>query len=340
MTTPSTPIAAGQQPAAGLWQTLRRPLWPDSRLELTTPLTFLLMGLSILLGIICYVKGYTFDGGTLVYLVPLVIFSRKYYARAYKGWAFLLILVALIPFGNYVQQKLQEYVQMFHPPASYLLGRVTAEGDGPFKWTRFIYTGQELPAIDGSVDHLLLSYWFSTAFMIFFHWLPERFKQPSKAARNGFYGFFILFSVLFAVLPQLFPNKSGRSMDYLWLMTSMSFVYTWIGLALSKSFRRLVSTPGMLMWMAFMGLVLSPMFETLHSNINNDYIYPAENNMTVLFTLNGAPITVNAPFYHIGYSVLFPAFLGIFTDLLARFTVRDRKHTYAGELDAASGARP
>jgi hypothetical protein len=92
--------------------------------------------------------------------------------------------------------------------------------------------------------------------------------------------------------------------------------------------------------MAFMGLILSPMFETIHSNINNDYIYPPENNMTVLFTLNNAPITVNAPFYHIGYSVLFPAFLGIFTDLLARFTVRDRKHTYAGEIEAASGARP
>ncbi len=326
------PIAIAA-PAKGSWHTLNSPLWPHSRLELTTPLHLLLMVVSLVLGILCYAHGYTFDGGTLVYLTLIVIFSRPYYTRAYKGWAFFLILLALIPVANVIQNKIMEAGQLAHPQqANYLLGRVTAEGDGPFKWTRFIYTGQELPSLDGSVDHLLLSYMFSTCFMMFLHVLPERFKRPRRASQVAFYVFFVAFTGLFAVLPLVFPNQAGNKVDWLWLMTSMSFVYTWLALALSKSYRALVKTPAMLLWMVLMGLILSPSFETLHSCINHDYWYRAEANMTTMYMCNGVAITVNAPFYHMGYAVVFPAFLGLFMDYLRKLAVRDSAFIYTAEL--------
>jgi hypothetical protein len=339
MSTTQEPVAV-TAPAPSAWQLFNTPMWPSSRLELTTPLHLVLMAVSLALGLLCYARGYTFDGGTLVYLAVLVLFARPYYTRAYRGWAFFLILMALIPVGNVIQNKIMEAGQLAHPThANYLLGRVTAEGDGPFKWTRFIYTGQELPALDGSVDHLLLSYMFSTVFVMFLHFLPERFKRPNRASQVAYYVFFIAFTGLFAVLPRVFPNQAGQEIDWLWLMTSMSFVYTWLALAFSKSYRALVKTPAMLLWMVLMGLMLSPTFEAIHSCLNHDYWYAADKNMTTMFMCNGVPITVNAPFYHMGYALVFPAFLGLGMDFLRKLTVKDSTFIYTAELAGQESAR-
>ncbi|WP_204491819.1 hypothetical protein [Archangium primigenium] len=317
---------------------LNAPLWPQSGLDLTTPRHFLFMAISFILGLICYSQGYTFDGGTLVFLALVVIFSRTYYTRAYKGLAYFLVLMCIIPPANVLQNKFIAAGQItWRPDALYLLGRVTAEGDGPFKWTRFLFTGQEQPSLDGSVDHLLLSYMYCVSFIMLMHALPARFKRPSRASQVGFYALFVAVTAAFLSLPFVSPSPTGQ-LDWMWAMTSMSFGFTWLGILLSKSYRKLTRTPAMLLWMVFMGVIVAPIFDTLHTCINNDYWLPVANNMKPLLMCGEIPLPGLMPYYCLGFAALYPALLGLFQDFLGKWVVRDERYTYPGELKAAEDA--
>jgi|GEM_PF-3613699 len=337
-TTPDVSLKSSTAPPADKGF-LSTPVWPQSGLELTSPRTLLFMGISFILGLICYSQGYTFDGGMLVYLALIVIFSRAYYTRAYKGLAYFLILLVIIPPANVLQNNFIAAGQLtWRPDAHYLLGRITAEGDGPFKWTRFLYTGEEQPSLDGSVNHLTVSYMYCVSFIMLVHALPARFKRAHRTSQVLFYVLFTALTAVFLMLPILSPSPTGQ-LDWMWAMTSMSYGLAWVGLLLSKSFRKLVSTPSMLVWMVFMGLVIAPFFDVLHTCFNHDYWLPVAANMKPLFMCGEIPMPGLMPFYDLGFAFLYPAMLGVLQDLLGKWTVRDERYSYAGELRVAEEAR-
>jgi hypothetical protein len=301
---------------------LTSPLWPRSRWNRTSPLNLMLTGLCVSLGFVIYAKGYTYEGAMLAYMISTIVFAWPYFRAKYTRWMAPLIMVTILPQLLWAQNKgVESGNWSYVPEAKHLLGKVTEQGQGPFGWTRIFYFGNVMPTVE-YIFFPAMGVFQMTAFTLFVSVLPERFLVRRRRNGIAFYVFYGAFTLLFAVLFYIFNHKE---MDFTWCMMCVGISTTWIGLAISRSYRALVETPAMWLWLLFMGFIFMTLFDLFHSCLNHDWLFASRPTMPAMYTINGAPITLVEPFGYIALATAFPAHISMYADHLKRIVVRSEE---------------
>lgn len=296
------------------------------------------------LGILLYLRGYTYEGGMLAYMLPVWIIGRPYFAKRFTGFVPLFAVALLVPPLIYIQNagvtaRNWEYGGQHR----FLLGIITPEGDGPLQWTRWLWLGTSMPAVE-YLFYPAMSYFMLMSFALFTSALPDRANLERSPARGRcFYVAYAVFTAGFLAL--LLLREPSDVMDHNWYVMAVGITTGWLGLLVSRSFRELIRTRAMWWWLLFMGCGFQPLWEFFHSCLNHDWVYVTGRTMPAAYTFNGAPITLVEPFGYIAVTVTFPALIGALSDHLPKLAKRNGRPGYfedgsevAHEPGASAGA--
>src|SRR5688500_8160361 len=137
LATSSTGSSAAATPSSG------------GRLDRTTPGNLAIVATCVLVGGFLYARGYTYEGSVLAYMVGGIVLGWPYYSARYSGWMTSLVLAAVVPASIWLQNKAVEVVLWgYDADKRYLLGWITQEGEGPFRWTRHLWLGNDMPVME------------------------------------------------------------------------------------------------------------------------------------------------------------------------------------------------
>ena len=302
--------------------TLRSPLWPDSRFNLTTPLHLLLVAACALVGIVLYIRGYTYEGSVLVYMVGGIVFGWPYYAARYTGAMTVLVFASIVPATIWLQNKAVEVGLWGYPEGkAYALGWFTQVGSGPWRWSRHLWLGNDMPVME---------YLFYPAFCLFqvvlyalySHLLPDRwFEEAQPRLRKLFPRVFVPITAVWLAIYFVFPNS--RATDYAWWMMGCGYAITWAGWLRSPAFRAYTQCPAFWLWFLLMAVGFLPVWEAFHIGINHDWAWNIPNTFPAAYTFRGASL----PFHEFfGYFTSATTFQALMFFLIRRFghdVVRD-----------------
>jgi hypothetical protein len=298
-----------------------QPLWPNSRLDRTTAAQVAFALSLVLAGALVYARGITYEGALLGYMASSIVIAQPYFLKEYRLRVPFLVLLLQLPRVIAAQvQGVSIGNWYYRPDAHYLLGRITADGQGPFKWTRLLYFGAEMPVME-YLYYPSQGYFQMTLMALFLSVLsPRLVKTERRWLGWGFYAFFSLFTLCFL---WVYTLRVIDIPDGNWSIFRGPLVLTWLALIFSKTFRKLTRTPAMWLWILCMGCLFMPLWEFFHSCVDRDWIYVANHPMPPLYIFNGSPIPVVEPFGYVGVSILFPALLSLLRDFLGNWTLRE-----------------
>lgn len=304
-----------------MFANLNKPLWPDGKLNLTTPLSLILAGLSGVVGVVLYAQGFTYEGATLVYMLGGVLFAWPYYAARYTGYMTFLVLMSFVPMSIWLQNKgVESEAWYYRDPSGYVLW-VTQAGEGWGRWTRHVWLGNNMPAME-YLFYPLFCFFQITLYALFSHVLPDRwFERPHRALALVFPVLFLLLLGGFVSLYFLF-GTSGET-DYVYWLTAVGYAVTGITFLLSRNYRRYTCCPAFWIWLVGMGVLFLPAWEGFHCGLNRDWVYDPEHTFPILYTINGAGFPVSQPFGYITTATTFKALLMLLILKFGHLVVKD-----------------
>ncbi|MBI2219245.1 MAG: hypothetical protein HYU51_18345 [Candidatus Rokubacteria bacterium] len=302
---------------------LRRPLWPGSRLGLTTPLDLLKVAACVVAGVLLYRRGYTYEGSVLVYMVGGIVFAWPYYAARYTRWMTSLVFASIVPATIWLQNKAVEVGLWGYPgEKAYWLGWFTRVGEGPLRWSRHLWLGNDMPVME---------YLFYPAFCLFqvvlyalySHVLPDRYFEEEHPRLRPLFPW-ILGPVTAAWLLAYVRFPNPRATDYAWWMMGCGFAITWAGWAWSPSFRAYARSPAFWLWMLLMAVGFLPVWEAFHIGINGDWRWNIENTFPAAYTFRGASLPFHEFFGYVTSATTFQALMFFLIRRFGAAVVKDR----------------
>ena len=283
------------------------PLWPDSKLNLTTPLSLLLTAASVIAGILIYLAGYTYEGATLVYMLGAVMFAWPYYSARYSGYMTFLVLLSFVPLSIWLQNKGVETKAWYYREHSSYMAWIVQPGDGWWRWTRLVWLGNNMPAME-YIFYPLFCFFQITIYALYSHLLPDHwFEQTHPKLKYAFPLVFGALTVLFILLYFLYskPNET----DYVYWLTAVGYAITGVTYWRSRNYRRYTQSPAFWVWLVGMGVVFLPLWEIYHCCINRDWVYDTQHTFPTLYSFRGAGFPVSQPFGYITTATTFKALL-------------------------------
>lgn len=293
---------------------LNTPLWPQSRFDLTTPLSLVLTVICVVAGVGIYRSGLTYEGSALVYMAGGVCFSYPYYAARYTPWMTLLVLMSLLPMTIWLQNKgVETEAWIYRAPDTYWLW-ITKDGEGWGQWTKHLWLGNDMPAME-YLFYPLFCVFQMTMYALFSHLLPDHFfEQPQQKLRWFFPVGFPLLCAAF-VLAGVLCLKHGKT-DYPYWMTTVGYVITAAAYFISPNYKQYTQSPAFWLWVLVMGIVFLIAWEFFHSCLNHDWVYVQANMLPFVYTYNGAGIPLTQFF---GYLTTATTFQALMMLLILRF---------------------
>lgn len=286
---------------------LNSPLWPDSRLNLTTPISLVLTVASIVAGVLTYRAGYTYEGATLIYMLGGVCFAWPYYSARYNRYMTYLVVLSFVPLSIWLQNKGVESGAWYYRDHEAYLAWITKSGEGWGRWTRHFWLGNDMPAMEYAF-YPLFCFFQITLYCLYSHLLPDRlFEQPVRRMRHLFLPVFLLLLAGFASLPFLWPSD-GQT-DYVYWLTGVGYAITGATYWRNKKYRAYTETPAFWIWLVGMGLLFLPLWEIYHCCLNHDWVYDPQHTLPALYSFNGAGFPVSQPFGYVTTATTFKALM-------------------------------
>lgn len=302
---------------------LNRPIWPQGRLDRTTPLNLILIATSVVSGIVLYRKGYTYEGSVLVYMLGGILLGWPYYSARYTGWMTALVFSSIVPATIWLQNKAVEVGLWGYPEGKiYWMGWFTKAGQGPGHWSRHLWLGNDMPVME---------YLFYPAFCMFqvvlyalySHLLPDRwFEQAHPRLKRLFPWIFGPITAVWLAIYFIFPNP--RATDYAWWMMGFGYVITWAAWWKSPSFRAYSQCPAFWLWFLIMAVGFLPPWEAFHIGINHDWAWNIPNTFPAAYTFRGASLPFHEFFGYFTSATTFQALMFYFIRSLGNLVVKDR----------------
>lgn len=301
---------------------LDQPLWPDRRLNLTTPLSLGLTLLSIIAGVVLYRKGYTYEGATLVYMLGGVLFAWPYYSARFTWCMTFLIMSCFIPVSIWAQNKAVESGSWYYrPPDGYVIW-ITKEGEGWWNWTRHLWLGNDMPAME-YVFYPLFCLFHVTLFSLYSHLLPNRwFEQRHPKLRRVFPVVITIVVAAFISIYFLFPNPSHIT-DYLYWLAGLGYAITLVVYALSPNYRAYTQSPAFWIWAVGMGGMFMPVWEFFHCCLNHDWIYDRAKTFPFYLTYRGAGIPLSELLGYLTTATTFQALMLMLIREFGKVVIKD-----------------
>ena len=301
---------------------LRQPIRPKGLFPLTTPLHVLLAGACVVVGVLLYAKGYTYEGSALAYMLGGVIFAFPYYSARFTSWMTFLVLGSLVPATIWLQNKCVENALWFYPPDKHYVLFLTKGGQGWWHWTRHLWLGNDMPAME-YVFYPLFGFFHMTGFALYTHFLPtHRFEQEHRRLRHAFLAFMIPVVAVFIWVHFKFPNPNAT--DYMYWMTGLiGLTTTFACWFVSRGFRSYTRTPAFWIWVGGVGVVFMTAWEFFHCPINHDWIYNLRNNFPALYVFNGAGLPFANWFGYLTTATVFQALMYFFMTRLGHIVVKN-----------------
>jgi len=302
---------------------LREPLWPNSRLNHTTPLNLVLVGGCVVAGVWLYARGLTYEGSALAYMLGGVIFAYPYYRVRFTSGMTFLVLGSLVPATIWLQNKGVENGLWHYPTDKTYWLVLTKTGEGWWQWTRHLWLGNDMPAME-YVFYPLFGFFHMTGFALYTHYLPDRwFEQEQRWLRHTFVAVMVPILTVFVWVYFLFPAPPGVT-DYTYWMTGIiGFAATFGSWLVSPAFRRYTRTPAFWMWVAGVGVVFMAAWEWFHCCINHDWVYDLSNTFPALYIFRGAGIPFTDFFGYLVTATVFQAMMFFFITRLGSIVLRD-----------------
>ena len=304
-----------------MFQKLNQPVWPNSRFNLTTPLSLILAGLSAAVGVPLYLRGYTYEGSAIAYMLGGIFLFYPYYSARFTGYMTWLVMMCFVPISIWLQNKGVETMSWHYRPRVEYLVWITKPGEGWWLWTRHLWLGNDMPAMEYAF-YLLFGMFQMTFYALYSNWLPNHwFEQPHRALK---WIFPLLFPLLFAgfiAIYFMFP-KPGKT-DYLYWLTGVGYVVTGGAYVISRNYRRYTQSPAYWIWLVGMGLLFMPAWEFFHSCLNHDWVYNLENTFPPAYTFKGAGIPISEFFGYITTATTFQALMLLFIRRFGRVVIKN-----------------
>ena len=282
-------------------------------------------------GLYSYRLGYTYEGSLAFYLLPVCVLGLPYILADYRPVFVPLATLSLLPVLILIQNHGVRAGNWSYPSDKrFILGYVSEQGDGPLGWTRLLWTGVEMPAIE------YLFYPLMGCFMLATFALLKQLVDRRAFIRTRQSGQVFVLSYAALCVPFLWLRLAHDKpvMDHNWYLIALGLVTGWLAYALSASFRALVETRFWWHWLLLMGCGIQPLWEFGHSCINHDWIYDPARTMPTLYEFNGAPISVVEIFGYVAVGVTFPGIQCLMSDYLPKTVKRSgRRGLGLGELD-------
>lgn len=302
---------------------LNAPLWPNSKLNLTTPLSLLLTGLSMIIGIALYRRGFTYEGATCLYMLAAVMFAWPYYSARYTGYMTWLVLMSFVPMSIWLQNKGVETQAWFYREHSGYLAWITKPGEGGLQWTRHVWLGNDMPAME-YVFYPLFCFFQITLYAVFSHLLPDHwFEQARPSLRWVFPLLFALLFVGFISLHFLYAKPAQT--DYVYWLTGVGYAVTGVTYCLSRNYRNYTQSPAFWIWLVGMGVFFLPAWEIYHCCINRDWVYDPQHTFPILYSFRGAGFPVSQPFGYITTATTFKALMMLLVLQFGHLVIKNPK---------------
>lgn len=301
--------------AFGMIAKLNQPLWPRSRFNLTTPLSLLLTAISVITGIALYSRGFTYEGAALVYMSGGILFAWPYYSARFTGTMTCLTLACFVPISIWAQNKAVESGSWhYRPPEGYLLW-ITREGQGWGNWTRHLWLGNDMPAMEYAF-YPMFCLFHITLFSLYSHLLPDAWFEEKNPKLKGWFPIVISVVVAaFIAIYFIFPNPSGAT-DYLYWLAGLGYVITLAAYAVSPRYRDYTQSPAFWIWAVGIGAMFMPAWEFFHCCLNHDWIYDRAKTFPFYVQYRGAGIPLSEL---LGYLTTATTFQGLMLMLVRHF---------------------
>ncbi len=274
--------------------------------------------IALVVGIVLYASGYTYEGRNVVSLVAPLILVRPYFRKLFSPWAAVVVLLPILPVSMYGQTFGAELGNWAYPTDdAYLLGRITAQGEGPGGWTRLLWLGAESPTVD-VFYYPFMAYLEMACFVALLFLVPARLRA-NRIPAVVFHIFMVALTIVFCGLP-IWDASDMPVFDYTWVVMSSGIPCVWVCLALSPSFGRLIRQPVWWIWV-FGWALYTGAWESL-TICGGDYWYVLGRSMSPMLTCGSGSITWNQPGGYVLWAIVFPAMLSGFHDVFHRATSR------------------
>ena len=293
-----------------MFQKLNQPLWPQSKLSLTTPMSLLLAGASMVVGVWLYVRGFPYEGSAIAYMLGGVVFAWPYYSARFTFYMTWLVMMCFVPMSIWLQNKAVEVDAWSYRPHEGYLVWFTKAGEGWWRWSRHLWLGNDMPAME-YVFYPLFGLFQMTLYSLFSHLLPDDwFEQPHRHLRWVFPVVFLPLTAGFAWIYFKYP-KPGVT-DYIYWLTWVGFVVTGGAYAVSRNYRAYSRAPAYWIWAVGMGVIFMPPWEFFHSCFNRDWVYNPAQTFPALISWRGAGIPLSEFFGYITTATTFQALMLLF----------------------------
>lgn len=293
---------------------LNAPLWPKSRFNLTTPLHLTLTGVSVITGVILYRRGFTYEGATLVYMLGGVLFAWPYYAARYTWRMTALVMSSFVPLSIWAQNKAVESGSWgYRPHGGYLIW-ITKDGEGWGHWTRHLWLGNDMPAME-YLFYPLFCLFQITVFALYLHLLPDRwFEEKHSKLRPVFPIVIGIVVAAFIAIYFIFPNPNVT--DYLYWLAGVGYAITLASYFISSEYRDYTQTPAFWIWAVGMGGAFMFCWEFFHCCLNHDWIYNRANTFPFFINYQGYGIPISEL---LGYLTTATTFKALMLLLILKF---------------------
>jgi hypothetical protein len=292
-------------------------------MDRTTPGNLMAFAACVVVGVILYVRGYTYEGSVLAYMVGGMVLAWPYYSARYTYWMTTLVFAAVVPTTIWLQNKAVEVGLWGYPEGkAYLLGFITQTGAGPFGWTRHLWLGNDMPVME-YVFYPAFCFWQVTLYALYSHLLPDRwFEEEHPRLRLAFPVLFGVITAAWLAMYFAFPNP--RATDYAYWMMGFGFGITWAAWFGSPSFRVYSTSPAFWLWFFLTAVVVLPIWEAFHIGINRDWEWHIENTFPAAYTFRGASVPVHEFFGYITTATTFQALMFFYIRSLGKVAIKDR----------------
>ena len=302
---------------------LHQPLWPNGRLNLTTPGHLLLTAAAVVAGVVSYALGYTYEGSALVYMVGGVLFTWPYFHVRYTGYLIWLVMGILIPVCIWLQNKGVEHAAWnYRPHEGYWLW-ITKTGEGWGRWTRHLWLGSDMPAME-YVFYPLFGLWQMTVYACFSHVLPDRwFEERRPRLKYLFPAIYGPLFIGFVAIYFRYPNPGYT--DYLYWLTAYGYALTVATYAASPNYRAYTQSPAFWLWTVGMGVGFMTTWEFVHSCLNRDWVYNVGRTFPPWYTYRQAPIPISEFFGYVSTAMTFQALQLLFIRRFGNVVIKNHQ---------------
>ena len=293
---------------------LNQPLWPQSKLSLTTPLSLLLTGASVVAGVWLYARGYTYEGAALAYMLGGILFAWPYYLARFTWYMTFLVMSCFIPASVWAQNKAVEAGSWYYRPHEGYLAWITKGGEGWGHWTRHLWLGNDMPAMEYAFYPMFCLFQV-TLYALYSHLLPDHwFERAHPKLRWLFWIVITPVLASFVAIYFLFPNPNCT--DYLYWLAGLGYVITVAAWFISPNYRAYTRSPAFWIWVLFMAVTFMPVWEFFHCCLNHDWIYERANTFPFYLTYRGAGIPISEL---LGYLTSATTFQGLMLLFIRKF---------------------